>query len=173
MTNGRLWDEFCDLCWDAICVLRRRRDEVEKHWRYLLVKSEMDTPDLIEFGPERIFKRLGITRAQLDGGLSGGGIDLLATIMKDVTHARHDGVGAVLTELSGGLGTLLGVGRGAPGSPPPLPSGQLSAYAEQNRQMPIHVGTTAYVHVNGQGKRELFSQVRCVPRAHACILLPA
>jgi hypothetical protein len=160
MTNGRLWDEFCDLCWDAICVLRQRRDELARHWRYLLVNREMDDRNLYEFGPERIFTRLQITRAQLDEALVGGGMDLIATIMKDVTHARHDGVGAVLKELSG---HVMGVGRGAVGAvPPPLPGGQLSAYAEQNREMPIQVGTAAYVHVNGDGRRELFSQVRSV-----------
>lgn len=142
-------------------MLRRRRDEVEKHWRYLLVNREIEDRNLIQFGPERIFERLGITRAQLDGGLSGGGIDLLATIMKDVTHARHDGAGAVMKELSDGLSAIMGVGRGAPGgSPPPLLGGQMSAYAEDNRRMPIQVGKTAYVHVNGEGHRELFSQVR-------------
>lgn len=154
MTNGRLWDEFCDLCWDAICVLRQRRDEVARHWCFLLNNRELADRNLYEFGPQRIFTRLQITRAQLDEALVGGGMDLIATIMKDVTHARHDGALAVLKE----LGDHMGVGRSG-ASPPPL-QGALDAYVEQNRTIPIEAGTTAYVHVNAEGRRELFSPVR-------------
>lgn len=159
MTNGRLWDEFCDMCWDAICVLRQRRDELERHWKYLLENRELDDRNLYEFGPKRIFTRLQITRAQLDEALVGGGMDLLATVLKDVTHARHDGVGAILNALGD---HVMGVGKASGAAPPLLPGAQLSDYVQQNRNMPIKVGTTAYVHVNGDGHRELFSPVRAV-----------
>merc|ERR1711871_1352505 len=49
MTNGRLWDEFCDLCWDAICVLRQRWEEVARHWCFLLLNRELADRNLYEF----------------------------------------------------------------------------------------------------------------------------
>eukprot|EP01046_Picozoa_sp_COSAG06_P085804 COSAG06_NODE_32472_length_505_cov_1.534483_1_plen_131_part_10 len=120
--------------------------------------------NLFDLGPDRILARLQITRAQLDEALLGGGMDLVLTIMKDVTHARHDGVGAVFKELGD---HILSVGRGGGGlgAPPPLPSlgggASPSRYVLQNRQMPIEVGTTAYVHIDGNGRRYAFPPVSC------------
>ena len=146
---------------DALSVLRRRSRELERCWQDLIVNREMNDRNLFERGPGRILTRLEISRQQLDEALVGGGTDLLFTIMKDVTHARHDGVGAVFKELGGHLfpsGTPGGGGGGGGGAPPPLCTPSGSTYAVLNRQMPVEVGVSSYVHIDGNGQRHAFSK---------------
>ena len=105
-------------------------------------------------------RRLAIGRAELDDALVETGTDLLNTFLKDVTHARHDGVGAVFSEIASHLSA--GPDKGRAAAPPPLDKfAKQRAIAEQEE---IVVGETKYVHIDPgppPGKPQPFDDEQC------------
>ena len=80
------WAEFCDLCWDALCVLRANQDEVMDCWRRHLVKVEpsLAIPYYHHELTGKWAERMEImTRRVLDKELDR---HTLGTQLKDLTH---------------------------------------------------------------------------------------
>ena len=127
------WGEFCDLCWDALQVLRKCQEEVIKCWRHLLKNVGFDTHMFNVTMPGKWCERMEMDRCTLDLELTGTWFDNLATWKKDTAHevlgpafaATTSGVTTVVEgmgEVLGALGGVVGLVSGvAAATPPPSP----------------------------------------------------
>merc|ERR1711907_88200 len=86
LKHDHLWEEFCDLCWDAMRVLDHHIDDIDEEWKRLLCESKMTNSYLVKETPKNIRKRLRAhNRAQLDEELVAG--KSLKAKIKDYLHA--------------------------------------------------------------------------------------
>ena len=79
-----LWDEFHDLCWDALKVMYENFESIEKEWEQALSVLELNDRKFFDEMPRDIRGRLSITRSALDESLRKYDFD---TAMGDFKHA--------------------------------------------------------------------------------------
>eukprot|EP01045_Picozoa_sp_COSAG04_P022567 COSAG04_NODE_2569_length_3913_cov_2.620346_1_plen_363_part_00 len=72
-SSSRKWDEFHDLTWDALCVLRDNHALITQHWREALRRRKVNDGFLADEVPERWRQRLCIERRELDEKLRNTG----------------------------------------------------------------------------------------------------